>query len=76
MSRAVVAPDFEISQKLETMRMVSFFPGWSQVKLPVNSRNEDCCARRMGDDPCPEIEDVRSSSIEDCEPMRMASLLF
>ena len=30
----------------------------------------------MGDDPYPEIEDVHSSRIEDCEPMRMASLIF
>ena len=30
----------------------------------------------MGDDPNPETEDVHSSRIEDCEPMRMASLHF
>ena len=30
----------------------------------------------MGDDPKPEIDDVHSSRIEDCEPMRMASLQF
>ena len=30
----------------------------------------------MGDDPTPETEDVRSSRIEDGEPMRMVSLHF
>ena len=30
----------------------------------------------MGDDPDTETEDVHSSRIEDCEPMRMASLHF
>ena len=30
----------------------------------------------MGDDPNPEAEDVHSSRIEDCEPMRMDSVHF
>ena len=30
----------------------------------------------MGDDPNPEAEDVHSFRIEDCEPMRVASLYF
>ena len=58
------------------MCLVSFFPGWSQVKRTLNSRVEDCGAGGMGNDPYPEIEDVHSSRIEDCEPMPMASLHF
>ena len=75
--RAGVAPDVGIFRKIETMSMVSCFqsgPAWSQVKRPLNSSIEDCCARSVGDDPYPEIEDVHSSRIEDCAPMRMASL--
>ena len=44
--------------------------------LMCGSCFEDCGAGRMRDDPYPEVEDVRSSRIEDCEPMRMASLHF
>ena len=68
-----MAPEFEISQNIEIMCMISF-TGWSKVKHPLNSRIEDCCAGGVGGDPYPEIEDVHSSRIEDCEPMRMASL--
>ena len=66
-----MASDFEIFQKIETMRMISFFLVWSQVKRPMNSRIEDCCAGGMGDDPHPEIEDVHGSRIEYCAHMRM-----
>ena len=45
-----------------------FFPGWSQVKLPLNSRIEVCCAAGMEDDPHPEVEEMHSSRIEDCDP--------
>ena len=55
--------------------MISF-PARSQVAHQWNSRFEDCCARWLGDDPYPEIEDVHSSGIEDCEPMRTVSLYF
>ena len=50
------------------------FPGWSQVKRPLNSRCEDCWAGGMGDGPNPETEDVNSPRIEDCEPMRTVSM--
>ena len=62
-----MAPDFEIFEKIGIMRMISFF-------LPDLRLIEDCCARWLGDDPYPEIEDVHSSRIEDCEPMRQVSL--
>ena len=52
------------------------FPSGSQVERCWNSRIDDCCAGGLADDPCPEIEDTQSSRIEDCEPMRMASLHF
>ena len=71
-----MAPDFEILWNIETMHMIPFFPAWSHVKRPLNSRIEDRCAGGMGDDPYPEIEDVHSSRTEDCEPMHMASLHF
>ena len=71
-----MAPYFEIVRKIETMRVLSFFPGWSQDKRPLNFRIEDCCAGGMGDDPYPEVEDVHSSRIEECKPMRMASWIF
>ena len=70
-----MAPYFELVWKIEIMRMISF-PGGSQVERDWNSRIEDCCAGWLGDEPCPEIEDVKISGIQDCEPMRMASLLF
>ena len=71
-----MAPGFEIFQKIEIMRMVSFFPAGSQVERRWNSRFWDGCAGGLGDDPYPEIEDAHSSRIEDCEPMRMASWHF
>ena len=43
-------------------------PAGSQVERRWNSRIEDCCARALGDDPYPEIKDVHSSRIEDCDP--------
>ena len=45
----------------------SVFPRWSQVKRTLNPRIEGCCAGGIGDDPYPEIEDVHSSRIEDCD---------
>ena len=71
-----MAPYFEIFQKIEIMRMVSLLPGWCEVERPLNSRIENYGARGMGDDPYPEIEDVRSSRREDCEAMRMASCIL
>ena len=50
--------------------------GWSQVKRPLNSRIGDCCAGGMRDDPYTEVEDVNSSKMEGCEPMRMVALHF
>ena len=50
------------------------FPGWCQVNRLLNFRIEDCCAGGMGDNPYPEIEDVHSSRIEDCEPVRIDDL--
>ena len=41
-ARAAVAPDFEMFQKLEIMRMISFFLTESQVERRWNSRIEDC----------------------------------
>ena len=55
--------------------MVSFFQADLRLSA-LNSRIEDCCAGGMGDDPYPEIVDVHSSRIEDCEPIRMASLHY
>ena len=71
-----MAPNFEIFQNIETMRMVSCFQAGLklsvsngvQVERHWNSRIEDCCAGGMGDDPYPEIEDMHCSRIEDCDP--------
>ena len=72
-----MAPDFEIFWEIGAMRTISFLPGGSQVKRPLNPRIEDCCAGGMGDDPYPEIEEVHSSRIEDFDSQThcfMASL--
>ena len=67
-----MAPNFEIFWKIEIMRMISF----SGQISDWNSRSDDCCAGWLGDDTYTEIDDVHSSRVEDCEPMRMASMLF
>ena len=58
-------------------------PGWTSRKCrsleesPLKTSTLVTCPEtEMGDNPNPETEDAHSSSTEDCEPMRMASLRF
>ena len=68
-----MASDFEIFQKIVTMRMISLF--LAALRLSGH-RTPELRIVSGGGDPYPEIEDAHSSRIEDCEPMRMASLHF
>ena len=45
-------------------------------QAPTDLQNWGLLLQTDVDDPYPEIEDVHSSRIEDCEPTRMASLQF
>ena len=58
-----MAPDFEIFQEIEIMRMILFF--LLDLRLSAVGTPE---LRIAADDPYPDIEDVHSSRIKDCDP--------
>ena len=71
-----MAPDFEIFQKFEIMRMISFFLPDLRLSAIETPEWRIAAPDGWGDGPHPGIEDAHSSRIEDCEPMRMVPLHF
>ena len=63
-----MAPNFEIFQEIETIRMVSFFQPSLRLSALGTPGLRTAAPEGWGDDPYSEFEEVHDSRIEDCDP--------